>query len=136
MRIIVDANVLFSALLKDSLTRKIWFNSELMLYSTKFMLVELSKYKPYLLKKYAGEEEDFNNLTIKLLSKIKFIDDSKLVPFLPAAESLISDEKDQLYIALALKEGTPIWSNDLGFKQQRRIRVFSTLELAGELNLL
>jgi predicted nucleic acid-binding protein len=136
MRIVVDANVLFSALLKDSLTREIWFSSGLTLYSTKFMLVELSKYKSYLLGKYAGKEEDFNNLTIKLLSKVKFVDDSKLTPFLPAAESLISDEKDQLYIALALKVDAPIWSNDAGFKKQRRVRAYSTSELAKESGIL
>lgn len=136
MRATIDANVLFSALIRKGLTRKIWFGPELSLYAPQFLLVEFHKYGSFLQKKFRGSGEDFKLLSQKLLSQVKFVPDQELKPFLPAAASLIKDSKDWLYLACALKEDTVIWSNDKGFKKQNRVKTFSTAEMREETGTL
>ncbi|MFH1750215.1 MAG: PIN domain-containing protein [Candidatus Micrarchaeota archaeon] len=133
---VVDANILFSAILKPGLTRRVWFNTDIVLFSPKFLLTEFSKYKPYLIDKYIRSDAEFEQLAIKLLSRLKFIDDESLKPYLPAAESLVADEKDQFYLCLALKMNAAIWSNDKALKRQKRVKVYSTDEMATEFGLL
>ncbi|MBI5224609.1 hypothetical protein HY989_01950 [Candidatus Micrarchaeota archaeon] len=136
MRLVVDANILFSAILKFGLTRKVWFNSDLELISPNYLLLEFSKYRPHLIGRYEFFEEEFDQLVSKLTDRIGFVEDSMLKPYLPAAESLIADEKDQYYIALALKTNSAIWSNDKALKAQRRVKVYTTEELALEFGSL
>ena len=136
MRATIDANILFSALIKKGLTRKIWFGPEMNLYAPRFLLVEFQKYSSFLQKKFRGSGEEFKLLSQKLLSQIKFVLDEELKPFLPAAASLIKDPKDWLYLACALKEDTVIWSNDRGFKKQGRVKIFSTAEMKEEIGTL
>lgn len=136
MKVTVDANILFSALIRRGITRKIWFGPEIELYSPEFILMEFQKYKSFLQKKFNGTQEEFQLLTQKLLSQINFISDYELKPFLPASASLIKDPKDWLYLACALKEDTIIWSNDKGFKKQERIKTLLTTEMKEEFGLL
>ncbi|MBI2598068.1 MAG: hypothetical protein HYW50_02635 [Candidatus Diapherotrites archaeon] len=58
MKTTSDANILFSALIKEGLTRKIWFNPELELFSPKFLLLEFKKYSNYLNKKSGLNKSD------------------------------------------------------------------------------
>ena len=58
--------------------------------------------------------------------------DEELGPFIHAASSLITDKKDWLYLACALYKDTFIWSNDKEFKNQRRLKVFTTEEMVKE----
>jgi predicted nucleic acid-binding protein len=51
MRLFVDANILFSALIKDSLTAKILVDDRLKLYTPEFLFEEFAKYEDYILKK-------------------------------------------------------------------------------------
>ncbi|MDP2717958.1 MAG: PIN domain-containing protein, partial [Candidatus Micrarchaeota archaeon] len=52
MKLVVDANVLFSALIKDGLTRRVWFSPELELLAPEHLLLEFEKYRAFLRKKY------------------------------------------------------------------------------------
>ena len=132
MNITVDANILFSALLKDGETRRLWFNIEFTLFAPAYLLVEFSKYKIELLKKFMGSSEEFDDWTGKLVSQIKFIPDEELISFLPAAATLLTDSNDWLYLACALKEDTILWSQDKGFLEQKRIKVKNTKEMREE----
>lgn len=136
MKVTVDANVLFSALLKKGATRKLWFDPEMKLYAPEVLLDEFKKYSGFLQKKFNGTEEEFRQLSEKLLVQVRFVADNQLKPFLPAAAFLLDDEKDWLYLACALKEDTIIWSNDSGFKRQARVKVKTTTELMKETGLL
>ena len=136
MRATIDANILFSALLKKGLTRRVLFNPEMDLYAPFFILEEFKKYQNFLLKKFSGSKKEFQTLAQTILTQISFIPDSQLKPFLPAAASLIEDKKDWLYLACALKEDTIIWSNDKGFKKQKRVKARTTSEIAKEAGML
>ena len=136
MKVTVDANILFSCLIKDGKSRRVWLSPSITLYAPAFILKEFKKYTPLLLEKYGGSPADFAAMAQKLLGIVEFIPDNELVPFLPAANSLLQDKKDLLYIACALKEDTIIWSNDLGFKKQRRIVAMDTAQMIEEFGML
>src|SRR3989344_3158718 len=129
MKVTVDANILFSCLIKEGTSRRVWFSPSINLYAPAFILQEFKKYYPELLEKYGGEQAEFAGIAEKLLGIVEFVPDNELVPFLPAANSLLQDKKDILYIACALKEDTPIWSNDKGFKKQNRVPAMNTAEM-------
>ena len=136
MKVTVDANILFSALLKKSLTRRIWFVPEVRLFAPRFLLREFQKYASHLEKKYQGTVEEFQSLCEKLLGQVVFVQDEELKPYMPAAASLSNDPKDWLYLACALKEDTIIWSDDKEFKKQARIETKTTQEMKEEVGLL
>ena len=136
MKVTVDANILFSALLKKSLTRRIWFVPEIRLFAPRFLLREFQKYASYLEKKYQGNTAEFQSLCEKLLDQVVFVQDDELKPYMPAAASLSNDPKDWLYLACALKEDTIIWSDDREFKKQARIETKTTQEMKEEVGLL
>ena len=94
------------------------------------------KYRDYLIAKTIGDADEFDKITEKILARMKLVDNACLKPFFPAAKTLISDEKDWLYLACALKEDTIIWSQDKDFQGQRRVPIKTTAQLAKELGKL
>ena len=135
MKLVVDANILFAALIKNGVTRRLWLCPDVELYAPSFLYAEISKHERMLEEKYAGYPP-LAKLAALLLKRVKFVSDSSFEPFLPAAASLLRDEKDWSYLAAALALNASVWSNDAGFKKQRRVRVFSTAELAEDVGPL
>lgn len=133
MQLIVDANILFAAIIRPGATRRIWFNNDLELYSPKFILQEFNKYREELMRKYRGSPESFNRLLDLLIERITLIHDSELAPYMPAAADLSKDAQDWLYLACALKINAAIWTNDKAFRRQKRVKILSTESLMLEL---
>ena len=129
MKVTVDANILFSCLIKDAGTRKVFFNPSLSLFAPEFIVKELLIHVQEVQKKSGLSDEDFSILVEKVFSQLRLIKDKDLAPFLPAAATLITDSKDWLYLACALREDSLLWSNDLGFKTQTRVKVMNTKEV-------
>ena len=136
MKVVVDANILVSALLKKGLTRQGWFDLTLDLVAPAFIIREFLKHKAELRRRYGGSAEEFDGLVSRLLSHVRLVDDAALQLYKSAAMSLSADPDDWLYLACALSEGAAIWSHDKDFGGQRRVRVVSTAELAREVGLL
>lgn len=136
MKVTVDANILFSSLIKDSITRKLFFNPVLVLFAPEYLKVEFVTHMIELKHKSGMEDEKLIEMVEKAFSQINFISDNDLKPFLPAAASLVKDSKDWMYISCALSKDTAIWSNDKGFKIQKRVRVLTTSELTQVMGVL
>jgi predicted nucleic acid-binding protein len=132
MDITIDANILFACLIKDSDTRKLFFSPNFELYAPVFMLTELQKYFQLIKKKSGLSDLDFSNLVARILVQVTIVNDTELAPFVVAASSLTSDKKDWLYLACALYKNTVIWSNDKEFKNQKRVKIFTTGEMLKE----
>ena len=94
MKLVVDANSLFAALLRDGLTRRIWFNPLLELYAPPFLVMELDKYKEMLVGRSSGSMDDFLALASSLLSKVSFVKDEEASPYFEASRALSNDPKD------------------------------------------
>ncbi len=129
MKVTVDANILFACLIKDSATRKLFFNPALSLYAPEYIADELLKHILEIRGKSGLSEEELSRLILKVFGQVTIVPDKDLKPFLPAAASLIKDSGDWLYLSCALYEDTAIWSNDNDFAPQRRVKIFTTKEL-------
>ena len=132
MKIIIDTNIFFSGLIKDSKTRKILFHSEHEFYIPDFFLFELKKYKEYLIKKTKLNKSEFKQITDDLLENVYLIPIKEYSAKLIEARKIIGDvdEKDIPFIAVALSIGNDgIWSNDKHFKEQSEIKVYTTNDL-------
>ncbi len=129
MRLIVDANVLFSAMLREGLTRRLYFDRRLVLFAPRFMLKEFGKYAEELQKRSRLPKKEFAELGKMLLARIRWIPDEEILPFIPAAKHLCTDEKDAPYLACALAVDADLWSRDRDLRQPR-VNIWETSELA------
>ena len=66
MELVIDANILFSALIKDSTTSDLLFKNTL--YAPEFIFEEFKKYKEELQKKSKRSEAEFNEFFVIILS--------------------------------------------------------------------
>ena len=139
IKIIIDANILFSALIKDaSITRELIISDDIFdIYCPKFIFKELEKYKKFIISK---REKNKQLLTYKesietLLYFINVISTERYDDKIKEAYNIMKDidEKDTHYVALALKLNCPIWSNDTDLKKQNKVKIYNTKELLEEL---
>lgn len=113
-----------------SKTLDVFLNSKLEIFSPDFILDEFIKHKDEISRK-SGLAYSQLLISIVLLSeKISFISVEEYKQFLSKANEISPDEDDIDYFALALKLNCAIWSNDKKLKEQNRIKVYSTDELA------
>ena len=130
MDLVIDSNVLFAALLKNSGTSDILFKHKL--YAPEFIFEEFRKYKGYLKGKTKRTEENFNELFNLFERNVILIPKEEIEPFIEKTEKISPDAKDVPYLALAIKLRCSLWSNDRNLKEkQNTILVYSTEELIG-----
>ncbi|MBS3140726.1 PIN domain-containing protein [Candidatus Woesearchaeota archaeon] len=134
MELVLDANILFSALIKSSSTQNLIFNLNCELYSPSYILDEFEKYETELLIKSGQKKEEFTKIFNMLKSIIKIVPEKEYFQFMKEAEKISPDFKDIHYFALALKLKCPIWSNDKRLKEQNQVKIVSTTELLKEVN--
>ena len=58
MKLVVDANVLFAALIKSSTTLEMLFEEKLTLYAPEFIIEEFDKYKAMIMEKSQRTEKE------------------------------------------------------------------------------
>jgi len=132
MIIVVDANILFSALIKDSKTREIIIYSDECMIFPSYIYDEIKKHKHTLVKKSELPEKDFNKLLQLLFDKIIVVPDNILKKHKYEAIKIAKDidPDDALFIACALAyPNSVIWSNDKQLKNQSKVRVMNTEEI-------
>ena len=130
MDLVVDANILFAALIKESTTNELLFLENLHLFTPEYILTEIENHKEEILAKTSRSPRDFSALLDIFKRKLTVIPLEELKPYVKHAEKICPDPDDLTYIALALKLKTGIWSNDRTLKEkQNDIRVYTTAEL-------
>lgn len=134
MPVVLDANILFSILIKMGKTLDLFLNSKLEIVSPDFIFSEFVKHKEELSKK-SGLNYSWLLTAIVLLSeKIRLFPVEEYSLFLAEALKVSPDKDDVDYFALALKLDCSIWSNDKKLKKQDRVKVYSTEDLVELLN--
>ncbi|MEW5996835.1 MAG: PIN domain-containing protein [Candidatus Micrarchaeota archaeon] len=131
MQLVVDANILFAALIKDSKTIELLFSDFAMFFAPEFILEEFQKHRDEILQKTSRSPEEFDSVFEILKEVIIVVPKEDYEGMLPAADKIAPDPKDAPYLALALKLNIPIWSNDKRLKTQNEVNVYSTKELLG-----
>jgi predicted nucleic acid-binding protein len=129
MKLIVDANVLFSALIKDSITAEILLSDKLQLYTPEFIIREFEKHKNTIIAKTHRSKESFEEIQDILKEVINIIPKEEYMLFYNEALLISPDKNDAMYFALAIKYGCAIWSNDAKIKQQDSVLVHNTKEI-------
>ena len=129
MELIIDANILFSALIRNSLTAELLFEPTLKLYAPEFLIEEFLKYDELILKKMDKSKEKYIEILHCLNDIINFIPEEEFSEFLDEAQMISPDIRDIAYISLALKLKCDIWSNDKKLKEQNKIKIYSTEDL-------
>ncbi len=130
MRLVVDANILFAALIKESLTAELIISDNLILFAPEFLFDEFAKYEQYLREKTKRSNIEFAQYLNILNEKIKIIPHKVIMPFIKKAEIISPDPNDLVYLACALATNSKIWSNDKKLKEeQEEIKVITTEEL-------
>ena len=125
----VDANILFSALIGGTMTSLLFNARGLRFCAPAHLFEEFAVYKEELLRKTHRSPPDFFALFHELRARIEIVPPERTAPLLPVATALSSDPKDVPYLAAALLLRAPIWSNDKRLKAQKAVPVLSTQDL-------
>ena len=129
MNIILDVNVILSALIRDSTTRKIILNSQFEFYFPEPSLDKIRKYKDYILEKSGLSEEEFKDLMAILFKYIRIVPTEEIEKNWDEAKKIMEhiDPEDVVFIATALSiSNSIIWSDDRHFEKQDKVKVLKT----------
>ena len=132
MKIILDVNIILSALIRDSTTRKIILNSEFDFYFPEPSLHKIRKYKSYILEKSGLIEEEYNKIMATLFKYIKLVPTKEIDKNWDEAKKIMEhiDKEDVVFIATALSlPDSVIWSDDRHFEKQDKVKVFKTKDM-------
>ncbi len=131
MDLVIDANILFSILIKTGKTEELFFEENLHLFAPEFLFEEFEKYKELILVKTERTKEVFSRLITIIKKRINTIPNEVTDYFLSEAKKVSPDPKDVDYFAIALKMECPLWSNDKTLKlKQKIVKIYSTEDLA------
>lgn len=132
MQIVIDSNVLFSALIRDSHTRKIILEYDEFFLFPSYIFEELEKHKDELLSKSKMSLEECDSLLDILLGKVVIVLSEMLDRHYDVAYDIVKeiDPNDVLFVACALAyPGSIIWSEDKNLKRQSKVMVLNTKEI-------
>ena len=106
MKVIVDSNIIFSALLsKDNTSRMILFSPNIEFSSCNFMMVEILKNKEKIVRISKLSEDEILVLLAKILNRINFVNE-EIIPktIFRATYDLCNDidEDDTPFVALTV----------------------------------
>lgn len=131
MRIVVDTNIIFSALLlKNSKIRDILFNNKFSFYAPNFFFSEIFKYKEKIFHCTHLSEEDVYEYLNRILENIEFVRETFIsMENREAAYDLCReiDERDTPFIALALELDAYVWTGDRKLSRGLKERGFENL---------
>lgn len=130
MDLVVDANVLFAALIKDSFSYQLLFSEKFHLFTPEYVFIEIEKHRRELLDKTERSADNFYELLDALKRRIILVPLEELTESVEEAEKITPDPDDMAYIALALKLNCALWSNDKNLKEKQTVvKVYPTHEL-------
>ena len=132
MKVITDVNVILSALIRDSTTRKIILNSQFDFYFPEPSLHKIRKYKDYILEKSGLSEEEYDKIMATLFKYIRIVPTEEIEKNWDEAKKIMEhiDPEDVVFIATALSiSDSVIWSDDRHFEKQGKVKVLKTKDI-------
>lgn len=120
MRLVVDANVIISALAKDGAVRTAIRTSADDVYTPWYLAVEINEHRAEIRKKSGLSQQAFDSLLEELFQYVEVIPRKTMISHLhEAARGLQEyDPDDTLYAAGALAVDGTVVSNDQAFEKQ------------------
>jgi predicted nucleic acid-binding protein len=117
MRLVVDANILFAALIKGGSTVELLISDKLQLFTPEFLFLEFTKYEGLILKKTHRSNEEFSEFLELLKEHITTFPKKEITPFIYKAEEISPDPKDTVYLALAFALKSNMYINIQRYKK-------------------
>jgi predicted nucleic acid-binding protein len=112
MKLVVDANIIFAVLIKDSVTSVIFTSPHLELYAPEFLLAEVWRHLPLLARKTHRTAEDLIAGLLIVRERITVVPAATITAEHREASLASNDIEDAPYIALALSVDAALWTND------------------------
>lgn len=134
MRLILDTNVLLSASITDSATRRIIVQSGFDFYYPRDSLEELMAHRDLVSRKSGLCHSKVDDLLAGLLACMELVPTELFVRDFPEAERVMRgvDPDDAIFVACALAvPNSAVWSNDRHMKMQKLVKVYTTEEILG-----
>jgi predicted nucleic acid-binding protein len=131
MKLVIDANVVISALIADSKTRELIVTLEPDLLTPAFVHDEIENYKDLIVEKSGMKPARVAQFIDLLFQYIVVVPASEFYPAIESANRAIgdTDPDDVLYIACAIACDAAIWSDDSDFDEQDLVETYSTSEV-------
>jgi predicted nucleic acid-binding protein len=131
MRFVVDTNIIFSAIIKDSTTRRILLHPMFEFYIPEFVFIEMEKHSDEIIEKSGLTKEEYHLMVDTIISRITVVPKSDFEDYLPKSEQIMEkiDEDDTSFLAVAMYLGTDIWSDDEDFQKQSAVNVWKTKDM-------
>jgi predicted nucleic acid-binding protein len=132
MIFVIDSNILISALIRDSITRKILIESGWKFYYPEIAFEEIRRHSGAVLQKSGMDEEDYGNVLNILLKHIILVPEEQFKVNIKEANKIIGkiDATDVVFLALAMGiNNSKIWSNDAHLHMQNKVKSLKTEEV-------
>ena len=129
MDLVVDANVLFAALIKDGLTAELLVDTRLKLHAPHYLIEEFKRYEQAILDKTHRDPGEFKAVLDVIMDRIEFVASKEFHHLVADAREICPDPADYEYVALAMHIDAPLWSNDSALLAMPGATVVSTTEL-------
>jgi predicted nucleic acid-binding protein len=132
MKLIIDTNILISAIVRNSFTRRILLSPYFEFYLPDYALIEIRKHEGLLREKTGLNEEKLGTIIDLIKASIDIISTATFEKHLPIAfeEMKDIDESDAPFLALALSfPNDGIWSDDKHFQKQGLVKVWRSSEM-------
>jgi predicted nucleic acid-binding protein len=129
---VIDANILFAAIIRDSATRKIILDSNAQFLAPDYLLTEHERYGTLLRAKSGLSEKAYERLLVLLLSRIRLVAWDELRMSAEQAYALAKDidPYDTMFFACCLANpGSVLWSDDKKLKKQDKVKIVNTEEM-------
>jgi predicted nucleic acid-binding protein len=128
MKLVVDANVVISALIADSKTRELIVTLEPDLLTPAFVHDEIENYEDLIVEKSGMGPDRVTQFIDLLFQYIEVVPADEFYPAIEKADAAIgdTDTDDVLYLACAIASDASIWSDDSDFDEQNLVMRYST----------
>jgi len=137
MKLVLDTNILISALIKNSVRREILTHPEMEYVIPEFALHEVQAHQDEIIKKSHLSKDTFQLLLAELKSNLLIVPETDIIHRKEAEHVMNTiDPEDAIFIALALSTNNDgIWTEDKHFEKQHVIKVYKTTDLIKHLNI-
>ena len=131
MKLVIDANVVISALVADSKTRELIVTLKPDLLTPDFVHDEIENYEELIAEKSGMEPNRVTQFMDLLFQYIEVVPADDFYPAIERADEAIgdTDPDDVLYLACAIASTAAIWSDDSDFDEQDAVETYSTSDV-------
>lgn len=135
MNLVVDTNVLLSALIANSATRTLLGVIDDQLVAPTALKRELERHGPLVREKSGLTENELDVLRDRLFAHVEFVPDAELDAYMGEAKDALgeTDPDDVIFLSTALAVDGAVWSDDRHFQEQDLVPVLTTEDVLEEL---